>query len=123
MLKIKEILLSFKPLLDNHIFRFLVGIPLTACAFQLSEYFNEKNLFFFDKLFSSAGVLCAYYLIILSFLNQMFDRVYSFHTERNFDNTHRNPVKFAIKHRHTIHAIYKYFFITAIILFLIKIWI
>ncbi|CAI0710076.1 hypothetical protein [Serratia fonticola] len=120
--KIYKILIAFKPLAGNLIFRFLVGIPLSIAGIQLSEYFQYEHEFFLKKIAFSVTLLIVYYFIVLSVLTLMFDRIFSFHEKNNAANLNKNPLKFAIKHRARIYSIYKWLFNLAFIWFFIVIW-
>lgn len=122
MRKLYRILIAFKPLTENLVFRFLIGFPLGIAGLQLSEYFQYEHQFFLKRLVLSVALFIIYYLIILSVLTLMFERVFSFHEENNSANLAKNPLKFAIKHRKCIYHIYKWFFNFAFIWFFIIIW-
>lgn len=120
--KLYRILIAFKPLAGNLVFRFLIGVPLCILGLRLSEYFQREHHAFCFKMAFSASLLIFYYFIILSILTLMFERVFSFHEENNGANLNKNPLKFAIKYRLNIYLIYKWSFNLALIWFFIVIW-
>jgi hypothetical protein len=120
--KLYGIFTAFKPLAENLVFRFLVGIPLSIAGIRLSEYFQSEHQVLFSKVAFSTSLFSFYYLIILSVLRLMFERIFSFHEKNNVANLNQNSLKFALKHRTRIYFIYKWFFNFALIWFLIVIW-
>lgn len=123
MYKLLRALAAFKPVINNSIFRFLMGIPLTICALQSAEYFYNNNHPILNKISFTLGVFIFYYFMYLTIINQMFDRVYSFHDDVNSEKLNKNPLKFAFKHRGKIFIIYKSFGIAFILLGVFVIWI
>lgn len=122
MSKLSKAVMAFKPLWNNLVIRFLIGFPLGICTLQGAKYFSNNGMVLLSKISSTVSLLLIYYLIILSFINQMFDRIYSFHEEKNSANIQKNPLKFAFKHRYKIYLFYKWFFLTGIIYALTMMW-
>lgn len=120
--KLYNIIIAFKPLAGNLVFRFLVGFPLGIAGLQLAGHFQNKHQVLFEKIALSAALFIVYYLIILSVLTLMFERVYSFHEENNSANLNKNPLKFAIKNRMSIFLVYKWSFNFAFIWLFIVVW-
>ncbi|MEW7312651.1 hypothetical protein AB1E22_07990 [Buttiauxella gaviniae] len=123
MSKLLKAIAAFKPIANNPVVKFLVGCPLAVCVMQSSEYFYNNGLIFLGKTSLTLSIFIVYYFIYLSIINQMSDKIYSFHKEKNSANLHKNPVKFAFKHKNKINLFYKSFFFIAALYILIVIWI
>ncbi|WMY72335.1 hypothetical protein RHD99_12615 [Buttiauxella selenatireducens] len=122
MAKIIKALLAFKPLIKNSVVRFIIGFPITLGALQLSEHYQDINNTLMSKIFLTLAVILAYYLIVLSVIDGMTGRIYSFHETKNAANLHKNPLKFAFRHRNKIVLFYKVGFIIALGYPLIMLW-
>ncbi|TDS98126.1 hypothetical protein EDF78_101503 [Rahnella sp. BIGb0236] len=122
MSKIRNCILAFKPLLNNLIFRFVMGFPLTILALKISSVFTSDGHDVLGKIFLTIGAILFLNLIMLSLVNQMTDRVYSFHEEHNSDNLDKNPIKFAFKYRKVIYLYFKWSFIISISIGILLIW-
>lgn len=122
MAKMMKSLLAFKPLFKNSAVRFIIGFPLTLGTLQLSEYYQDINNIFISKIFLTLAVLLAYYLIVLSVIDGMTGRIYSFHETKNAANLHRNPLKFVFRYRNKIVLFYNVGFIIVLGYPLIMMW-
>lgn len=122
MAKIVKALFALKPITTNVVVRFFIGVPLLIGVLQLGEYYQHIGYVVTEKILTTLSIIIAYYFIILSVLDGITNRVYSFQEEKNSANLHRNPLKFAFKHRNKIIIFYKAFFIINIVYILIVVW-
>lgn len=111
MAKIVKALFALKPIVTNSVVRFIIGFPLVIGVQQLAEYFYENEFIVIYKTLSTLSVFIAYYFIFLPAIGGMTGRIYSFHEEKNAANLHKNPLKYAFKHRKKIVALYKLLFV------------
>jgi hypothetical protein len=121
--KLRKCVLAFRPLLNNLVFRFLIGFPLTLLALKIASLFFSSGHAILGKVFFTIGAILFLNLIMLSLVNQMAGRIYSFHENNNPGNLNKNPVKFAFKYRKAIYAYYKWSFTVSITIGIFLIWI
>lgn len=123
MAKIVKALLAFKPFITNPVVRFLIGVPLLIGVQLLGEHYQKIGFQFIEKTLGTLTLVIAYYFIFLPVITSgTLGRVYSFHETQNTANLHKNPLKFAFKHKSKIITLYKSLFIILAIFATVMMW-
>ncbi|MFG1175859.1 hypothetical protein AAFN90_20170 [Erwiniaceae bacterium CAU 1747] len=122
MNKALKIIFAFEPLFSNLVFRFIIGVVFGVCGLQFSEYLVVNNYSILSKITGTCTILVVYFLVILSILGLIFDRIYSFHQRNNALNIKNNPLKFSFKYKYKIYFAYKLFFFVFVVWSILIIW-